>query len=70
MKTVGNAAGKIAGSVSATVNSGVAGTKKALAKVLNPHTGIITSYELYLGLMAASSVGLFFTRDKKNKDEE
>ncbi|EEI86753.1 repeat protein [Anaerococcus lactolyticus ATCC 51172] len=70
VKTVGNAAGKIAGSVSATVNSGVAGTKKALAKVLNPRTGIITNYEFYLGLMAASSVGLFFTREKKNKDEE
>ena len=37
---------------------------------LNPTTGIITNYEIYIGLMAASSVGLFFTREKKNKDEE
>lgn len=37
---------------------------------LNPTTGIISNYELYIGLMAASSVGLFFTRDKKNEDEE
>ena len=37
---------------------------------LNPTTGIITNYEIYIGLMAASSVGLFFTRDKKNEDEE
>ncbi|WP_311479730.1 InlB B-repeat-containing protein [uncultured Anaerococcus sp.] len=37
---------------------------------LNPTTGIISNYGLYIGLMAASSVGLFFTRDKKNEDEE
>ena len=37
---------------------------------LNPTTGIITNYEIYIGLMAASSVGLFLTREKKNKDEE
>ncbi|WP_311482349.1 InlB B-repeat-containing protein [uncultured Anaerococcus sp.] len=37
---------------------------------LSPKTGIVSNYELYLGLMAASSVGLFFTREKKNKDEE
>ena len=37
---------------------------------LNPTTGIITNYEIYLGLMAASSVGLFFTREKKNKDDD
>ena len=53
-----------------TVATGVDGTKKTLAKVFNPHTGIISHYELYLGIMAASSVGLFFTRDKKKKDEE
>ncbi len=34
-----------------------------------PTTGIITNYEIYIGLIAASSVGLFFTR-KKNKDED
>ena len=34
-----------------------------------PTTGIITNYEIYIGLMTASSVGLFFTR-KKNKDED
>uniref|UniRef100_UPI002804E8FC Cna B-type domain-containing protein n=1 Tax=uncultured Anaerococcus sp. TaxID=293428 RepID=UPI002804E8FC len=37
---------------------------------LNPTTGIITNYEIYIGLMAASSVGLFITRYKKNKDDD
>ncbi len=37
---------------------------------LNPTTGIITNYEIYIGLMAASSVGLFFTREKKNEDDD
>ena len=37
---------------------------------LNPTTGIISNYGLYIGLMAASSVGLFFTREKKNKNDD
>ena len=69
VKNVENTAGKIAGSVSATFNKGVASTKKAVSRVLNPHTGIISNYGFYLGLMAVSSVGLFFTREKKNKDQ-
>nr|WP_162272125.1 Cna B-type domain-containing protein [Anaerococcus mediterraneensis] len=51
---------------------GQAGSKvvNGVKDFLNPKTGIITNYEIYLGLIAASSVGLFFTREKKNKDEE
>ena len=51
---------------------GQAGSKvvNGVKDFLNPRTGIVTNYEIYLGLMAASSVGLFFTREKKNKDEE
>lgn len=70
VKKVTSTAGKIAGNVSTTLSKGVARTKKAVSRVLNPHTGIISDYEIYLGLMAASSVGLFFTKEKKNKDEE
>ena len=51
---------------------GQTGTKviNQVKNFLNPTTGIISNYGLYIGLMAASSVGLFFTRDKKNEDEE
>ena len=51
---------------------GQAGSKvvNGVKDFLNPRTGIVTNYEIYLGLIAASSVGLFFTREKKNKDEE
>ncbi|WP_311492218.1 hypothetical protein [uncultured Anaerococcus sp.] len=60
-----NTAGKISVNVSASLDKGLARTKKAVARILNPHTGIIGNYEIYLGLMAVSSVGLFFTKEKR-----
>lgn len=37
---------------------------------LLPATGMITNYKIYIVLIAALSVGLFFIGEKKNKDED
>ena len=39
--------------------------KKEDEKEFNPKTGVFTNIELYLGLMSASALGLYFTRNKK-----
>ena len=70
VKTENNKTNQTGTKIVKTINQ--TGTKivRNVKNFLNPSTGIITNYEIYIGLMAASSVGLFFTREKKNKDDE
>ena len=69
VKNKDNKQGQTGTKIVKTINQ--TGTKviNQVKNFLNPTTGIISNYGLYIGLMAASSVGLFFTRDKKNEDE-
>ena len=67
-KTIENTAKKVVESVEKTVKTGVDSTKSLVKKAFNPRTGIFTNLDIYLGIMAASSVGLFVTRDKKEDE--
>ena len=67
-KTIENTAKKVVESVEKTVKTGVDSTKSLVKKAFNPRTGIFTNLDIYLGIMAASSIGLFVTRDKKEDE--
>lgn len=67
-KKIEKTAQKVIETVGKTVKNGVKGTKSIVKKAFNPQTGVFTNLDIYLGLISASSFGLFITRDKK-KDE-